>query len=126
MQQGIGAESRGSKGVKPHLRRVSLDEVAKERILRAGAGQPAMVERCRKLVAGQERACEADTHRLNTPASTVRHALAGRAGENRHTKALPSLNCSALVSGVIHGYLQHIHTTDTDTITLSVAMEVDA
>ena len=67
-----------------------------------------MVERCRKLVAGQERACEADTHRLNTPASTVRHALAGRAGENRHTKALPSLNCSALVSGVIHGYLQHI------------------
>ena len=64
VQSGASGKSRGSRGVKPHRRRVAAAGSPKSAFLRAGAGQPAIVGRCRKLVAGQERTREADMHRL--------------------------------------------------------------
>ena len=64
MQSRWGGGPRERRAVKPCRRRLAVADRPKSAFLRAGAGQPAIVGRCRKLGAGQEHACEADMHRL--------------------------------------------------------------
>ena len=64
MQSGWGGGPRERRAVKPCRRRLAVADRPKSAFLRAGAGQPAMVGRRHKLVAGQGRAYEAATHRL--------------------------------------------------------------
>ena len=64
MQSGWGGGPRERRAVKPCRRRLAVADRPKSAFLRAGAGQPEVVGRRRKLVAGQERAREAGMHRL--------------------------------------------------------------